>query len=101
MVRYIWITTLLSLIGLHYVVLGLVTIAAITSFSHFPFPIAAAFCVMCIRIGSSRSPCPLTDMENKVRKIIGLPTIKSFITTFLLHPIKSFSSLIDDIRKLQ
>lgn len=50
-----------------------------------PWYIALPLCSFLVLLSTSRDQCPLTRLENKLRRKLNLPTIKGFIGHYLLR----------------
>lgn len=71
----------------HIIVLG-VALACLFNLLFAPWYTGVIGCVTTIMLLTSKSECPVTTLENNIRKSLDMKTIKAFIKHYYYQPIK-------------
>lgn len=77
--------SLLLVVFIHYlVVVGNVVSCFVVPFI-FPWYVAVSIISGVVSLLTTRNPCPLTIMENKLREKLGMKPIKGFIKAYIIN----------------
>lgn len=71
----------------------LIVFGNLTAFFYLPFAIpwwgALPLCTFIVWLTFSPIPCPLTRLENTLRKSLGLPEVRFFVKYYIVDPVRS------------
>lgn len=81
---------LYSLVAFHFLVIIMCVSALFTLPFVEPWYIAWPLCSLIVNLMFSPIPCPLTRLEDSLRRKLGLREIRHFVGFYIVHPIKKF-----------
>lgn len=85
---------LISIVTFHYLVFVAFLLTSIMSFFQLPWYIALTINALIFRVIFSRAECPLTTLENNIRKKLNMPVSKGFLTDYIIFPLRTLKSFI-------
>ncbi len=90
---------LVGIIAFHYLVFVSFILTVALSITILPWYVAISISSLIARVVVSRGECPLTVLENVIRKKLDLQTSKGFLKEYILHINSTFRQLLFDLRK--
>lgn len=84
------------------VIFGHLYVVITNIIAFFILPFLCKFYVSCplmtfiVFVSFSRQPCPITNLENAIRRKLGMREIKGFIGHYLINPLKDSKIYVRD-----
>ena len=76
------------IVVIHYVIFVSLLASTILCWFDFPWYMCLLILTIVFRIGMSREECPLTSIENLVRRKLNMPKSTGFLKDWIIRPIK-------------
>ena len=71
------------LVALHFILLPCVVASVVLTWLYQPLYVALLFTISFANLMFTRAECVLTNLENKIRKRLGLPKIRGFVARYI------------------
>lgn len=88
---------LVTVVIIHYVVVACFALTVVLAFMNFVFYVAITIAALVVRVAVDPGPCPLTDIENKIRTKLGYKHIK-FVKHYVLRAPVTLKELYHDLK---
>lgn len=86
--------SLLLVVVIHYLVVVSNVISCFIIPFIFPWYVAVSIISGIVSLLTTRNSCPLTDLENKLRKKLGMKPIKGFIKAYVINVKSTLKELL-------